>query len=333
MSKTGAIDDLHRAIVDVSGDERKSGPIYNYAKVFTWWQFATLIGNAIETATGNVDAGKGCQTILTPQPAQAPQPNQPNQQNGLATPPPQPIMVNWQSNLRPEENLHGNCQETARYCGLANLNISAYPEWSCVTHEVWKRIAWASFSALFVQWGTAGASILIAYKTPVEGIGCRSGSYLLYAVLGTVSWMFLLISMIFSHEVMLRYQRVHRRHPTTDFRVNTERANHYMRTIGHTALAAAAVITRGLGKTIAVANTLWLIVSSLLEMIGGYNNCWCQGVVLSWGADAWVVIFRTSDQLAQIIQVPLGGGFAMSILVCTIALVFFWLGCQNKSDE
>lgn len=45
---------------DIRGDERLSGPIFNYARVFTWWQFATSIEKALETTAENIESGLNC---------------------------------------------------------------------------------------------------------------------------------------------------------------------------------------------------------------------------------------------------------------------------------
>lgn len=109
--------------------------------------------------------------------------------------------------------------------------------------------------AIFVQWGTAGSSILIAYLTPTISLGCRFRSYLLYSVLGTSSWLFLLSSILLSHAYMLCYQEAYKENPEIDFRRNRHRPENFNRSWGHTALCATAVIFRYIGKLVAVANT------------------------------------------------------------------------------
>lgn len=90
--------------------------------------------------------------------------------------------TSWNSTERPEKNLAGDSHTTAHYCGLdiGRAPIMAYSEWSEITAEVWKRIFVAALFTVFVQWGTTGPGILIAYYTPTRGIGCRSGGYALY---------------------------------------------------------------------------------------------------------------------------------------------------------
>lgn len=61
-------------------------------------------------------------------------------------------------------NLEGDSLGTADYCGMGTMPIKAYENWSTVDSSVYRSIFAASLAAIFVQWGTTGASILIAYS-------------------------------------------------------------------------------------------------------------------------------------------------------------------------
>ncbi|ORY10952.1 hypothetical protein BCR34DRAFT_433794, partial [Clohesyomyces aquaticus] len=277
---------------DIMGDEKHVGPIFNYARVFTWWQLAQTIECALTATVNGIATGQTCK---------------PSQEKDVVRP--------WNSDRRPEENLAGDSYTTAQYCGL-DLNhgqIHAYPEWSDVTADVWKRIFVASVVAVFVQWGTVGPGILIAYFTPTKGIGCRTAGYIMYGAFATGAWMLLVASMMFSHAAMLRYQREHR----------------YERNMAHSILCGLAVSTRLLGKTIAILNTIWLVLSSLLEYTGVYDRCYCKGNEIGLGMEhGWLVLFKTNNDLAQYATTPWAGGVAMSIIVCSVSYLFFWLGSR-----
>src|SRR5438034_9445689 len=45
---------------DVRGDERCRGPIYNYARVFTWWQFVNSVEEAFDATIENINAARAC---------------------------------------------------------------------------------------------------------------------------------------------------------------------------------------------------------------------------------------------------------------------------------
>ncbi|KAF2117030.1 hypothetical protein BDV96DRAFT_644465 [Lophiotrema nucula] len=312
---------------DIMGDEKREGPIFNYARVFTWWQLARTIESALTTTVNGIATGQTCK---------------PGQEKTSVRP--------WNSDRRPEENLAGDSYTTAQYCGL-DLNhgqILAYPDWDEITADVWKRIFVASVAALFVQWGTTGPGILIAYYTPTVGVGCRSAGYLLYGGLATLVWMLLAASKMFSHAAMLRYQREHRLAPSMDFRrvsvVSKTPASPrveppsgpqgYERTTAHSIICGLAVVTRLLGKTIAILNAIWLVLSSLLEYTGVYDRCYCKGNETGLGMDrGWLVLFKTDDDLASYATSPWAGGVAMSILVCLISYCFFWMGSRRSARE
>jgi hypothetical protein len=268
--------------MSVQGDEAIEGPAYNYARVFTWWRFATIVRDGFDATITNIDNGTTCHG------------------------------GDWDLTLR-EENLTGDMQQTAAYCGLSPNNpLPPYIE--TISPDIWKRIFIASLFAVFIQWGTTGPAILIAYLTPTQGLGCRSGSYVLYGIFGTIAWVTLAISAGISHAAMVLEQSRNRG-------------------LGYNFLCALAVLTRMLGKTIVVVNAMWLILSSLFQYIGMFENCWCQGCELSLGVRGWVMLFKTSADLAASASSQWGGGVAMSIIVCCGALLFFYLACKENSDS
>lgn len=305
---------------DIMGDEKKEGPIFNYARVFTWWQLAQTVEMALTTTVNNIATGQTCKPTA------------------------EKVILKWNHEARPEENLTGDSFTTAQYCGLdlTQGQILAYPEWKEIAAHVWKRIFIASFVAIFVQWGTTGPSVLIAFYTPTKGVGCRTAGYLLYGGLATVVWLLLQSSMILSHAVMLRYQREHRQAPSMDFRrpsVNsptlpTSSPQGYQRTITHSVLCSLAVIMRLVGKTIAIGNTIWLLLTALLQYTSVYDQCYCRGNQTGLGLErGWLVLFKTEDDLGNYATSPWAGGVAMSILICFASYLFFWLGSRRSPKE
>lgn len=291
----------------VGGDEQRKGPIYNYARIFTWWQLASSIDRALGRTMENLANNDAC-----PPDSTAPFPD-------------------WDFNANVHDNLLGDSGGTARYCGLETGEVVAYPTWGTIPSEIYRRIAAASAIALFLQWGTSGASILIAYLTPTIGLGCRSASYLLYGTIGTVAWICLLLSMLISHEIMLLYQAEHLSNPATDFRRTAP--NPYERTWTHSTLCALAVSLRYGGKFLAFANTLWLIASSLMEFTGGFDNCWCKSNYVGMGKKGWVVLFKGAADLAAAARLPWGGGLALTLFVCFVSYTFFFFGSVKTDDD
>lgn len=138
-------------------------------------------------------------------------------------------------------------------------------------------------------------------------------------------WFFLLCSRLFSHAVMLRYQRIHQATPQADLTI-------VRRGLGLGLLCAAAVLTRVLGKFLAFANSISLILSSLFEMTGAYSNCWCLGNYMGLGDRGWVLLFKSAPDLKVLAQPIWGGGIALTLGVCIGSYLIFVLAFM-KNDR
>lgn len=287
----------------VAGDEAEEGPLYNYARPLTWWRFASSIESAFSNTVASLRGGRNC----------ADQP--------------------WDPHILAETNLAGTMSQLAKYCGFDTRPIPAYAEWEDISSEVWHRLIIASLVAMWVQWGTTGPAIFVAYLTPSRGLACRSGSYLIYGVLSTVAWFQLALSTLFSHAVMLRYQRAHEAGPNLDLRKNSSQLGFYRRTFAHSLLCCCAVVTRNLGKLLAACNALWLLTSSIFEYIGFYETCWCNGDAASQGSRGWVVLFKDANDLSSAASQYWIGGVILSLAVCLLAFLFFYFGCRSTGDS
>ena len=251
--------------------------------------------------------------------------------------------------------LRGDAARTEAYCGLnrPNREIYAYPEWSEIPSGIWIGIGFSAILAMFVQWGTTGAALMIAYLTPTKGLGCRSGGYLLYGSTATVSWLLLAMSSLFSHSTMLRYQREQQKQPIVDphsarendttSHVNGIPLIHLVTPVSRSSspkslrstsasiwyrvpVRGLAAVTRYLGKTLAIANALFVVAISLFEFTGGFDNCWCKSDVIGLGNSGWVALFKTAHDLEQVASVQWGMGVVFSVLVCVISFGVFWGG-------
>jgi hypothetical protein len=170
----------------VLGDEQQQGPNFNYARAFTWARFSEIVLAALKKTMENVEQeqsvrvphvdqgnpGPADTSAQTDTPAQADTSAQELRDQGQ-----------WVRN-QGDQNLEGDREETAKYCGLEQETLPAFASWTDMWAEVdtpvfW-RMFWSAFVAIIVQWGTTGAAIVIAYQTPVMGLGCRSGAYVLY---------------------------------------------------------------------------------------------------------------------------------------------------------
>jgi len=322
----------------VTGDERRTGPIYNYARVLTWLTLSESFVNAIRTTIDNIQDGK-TNHVQMPISNQNPTQLQISGQNGTlleVLTPTQSQNSNeaenqggWDDSRKAEENLAGNAEETAKYCNLnqpAAEHSVAYVNWENIPSRVITHIIVASMMAVLIQWGTTGPAILIAYLTPAKGLGCRSGGYLFYGSFATIVWFCLLASMLLSHAVMLRYQEVLIQNPGIRFKDHN-------RGWALSILCGAAVITRHLGKLIAVLNAVWLILSSFFELTGVYESCWCNADLLGMGDKGWVFLFKTTEDIKQAATTPWAGGLAISTAVCVISLIIFYFGTRNSEGD
>lgn len=302
---------------NIRGDEKRRGPVFNYARVFTYGHVVGTVHHALQTMMDNVRHHKPC-----------------GGQDGQ-----------WIAGKHHSTELQGSAENTEAYCGLDQREIFAYPEWSQIPGSLWAGIVVSAFVATLLQWGTTGAAIMIAYLTPVVGLGCRSGGYLLYGITATVVWVLLTVSSFFSHSAMLRFQRKKQKAANG---INSVNGSYQMgptvRTASNTAFGTSAIpqsslrtawdiipvqvlaaVTRYAGKTLAVANTFFLIAISLFEFTGGFDNCWCKSDALSLGQTGWIVLFKLAPDLKQAASVPWGTGIALSVFICMLSYGVFWV--------
>lgn len=350
---------------NINGDEKNLGPIFNYARIFTWFQLAETIARAFENTLAKVERNEVPPGPLEQSlqntfrrsdasgeigsPAKNPGPADycsDSSRNGLMSHyrHPSEVKSDQASNqsgsyprtstpVLPTEQVRDGettSDRVAQYCGLDGKDsIKAYPEWGDLDSDWWVKIVAATSMAVFIQWGTTGAAIIISYLTEVQGLGCRSGTYSLYGIFSTAAFILLLSSAFFSHQAMLKYQRVLARDKYKD---DPRAIKHHSRGRGHTAICALAIITRVTGKIIVVANTIWVITTSLWEVVGFFDSCWCLGTVLNLGEKAWVVLFKSSTELREQAEPSWAGGIAMSCLVCLIMMIVFWLYSEKETN-
>jgi hypothetical protein len=334
--------------MDICGDERLIGPIYNYARVFTWWSISTVLHDALSTTIAKIErenlwkndvdplVGDGphisdcCglktnlshQILAYPQETQQPipdkkhkkSPNASSGSSGVATP------VGGGNGALPENSI-----ELQPLGSHINIQSPHRP-----SSGISGRMAIACIAALFVQWTTTMSAFIMAFLTPTVGIGCRSGGYLLYGTIGTIVMILMIISMLLSNRAMQKYQSRYSDWTDTDEDGNARSREMMFHGFPQSALCKWAVGTRACGKALACANMLWLISSSIFEYIGLYNTCWCKSCFVSFGHKGWAVLFKSDQDFQSVAQGPWAGGIAMSTIVSAIFVVFFALGPKKS---
>jgi hypothetical protein len=265
--------DIHQALWSkVQGDEACQGPAYNYARILTYPKLRDRIVGEFERKRNLLEA-----------------------QGALADPsePVQEVQRNNTTQLEAGSSHHID----EPYMTWKDVEASSDWKWNFVISNA---------IAVFLQWGVTGSAIVISYLTEVRGLGCRSGSYLLYGILATSAHVLLLISVFLSHHVMLIYQAERQKGATG--------ATHKVpRTTQIKWIGRLAVLMRLLGKSVAIINAIWIILSSVFELIGFYESCWCTGTVLGLGHRAWVVLFVSGDKMREDAEASWIGGLAMSL--------------------
>ena len=150
-------------------------------------------------------------------------------------------------------------------------------------------------------------------STPVVGLGCQSGSYLLYGVNATIVWLLLSLSALLSHRHSLYRRRATKTGGTG-------------RTTSLYVLGALAVLTRLLGKFLAVLNAIYVVFTSVAQFTDLYDTCWCHASVASLGkTKGWVILWATDAQIRSASRAAWEGGTSMGIFsMLIITLLLFW---------
>ncbi len=433
--------------MDSRGDERQEGPIYTYARVFTWWTFTKRILDAFEASLNKMERGLTCSdmpnmsrtqhhnqqfrqsqlqqvapsteipdanspgkendglvdqvgrplsdapsTLLSPSPSPGPSATKQSAEyeledmdpsdsqnpdwkgKGKATavasssntaPPdttntqprrrkvgeesaPEPFLrlgsspasgssTAVQNSTRadpPQNPPAASAWQTSRFCDLPDdrepaptsnpppttrpiqpAPVRAYSSFAELSAGgAYKRMRKAVLVALFAQWGTTGAAIIIAWFTPMRGFGCRSGSYLVYGLVATGSLFFLVLSMVLSHRAMRLFQR-RRRVDAQPFRLSW----------GHWGVCALANATRFVGKFLAVANAVILLLIAVFEFCGFFDNCWCKSCYPQYKEGGFAVLFRSDSDYQTIAKGAWIGGILLATFVSVIlCCVFYW---------
>ncbi|KAG1753665.1 uncharacterized protein EDB91DRAFT_1234099 [Suillus paluster] len=280
----------------MSPDELLTPPVFNYSRSLPWASTANAISLMFEVASEKAE----CRIPV---------------RSGSEW-----VESDTSESIHPS-NRCGSSEEIARYCaepycaepyGAESLGAEPYgakplgAEPSHWAPGVFTRMAIASCASLILQWGTVGSAFIAAWFTPTTRMGCRSLSYLLYGAISTLIWMMLLTSSILAH-----YAAGYSHRPSLSSRI---------------ALALSHGLRR-MGKILAIANSIWVVVACIFVYSSFYDTCYCNSSVVSRGTGAYDVIIETAPQ-AAVLRAAWIGAVAMA---CISALVF--LGVMNLLSD
>ena len=222
-------------------DAARTAPVFNYARIWEWWRSVEMIARAFEHASEN--AGHHMPV---------------NRWGGWVLPRDRRVAV-------PRDNRTGTIGQVQEYCGLSEKGVEA-PIQPAPT-GVWKGMFIATVFALGLQWGTTGSAALILISTPTTGLGCRSGSYILYGTISTMIWLVLLLSSYLAHHAKLRH----------DSGVPRSGMNSV------TVAEGLATFLRRLSILAAGFNTLGIVLACVFQFSNFYSTCYCNSSVLGRG--------------------------------------------------
>lgn len=285
-------------------DELKPVPIFNYSRAFTTPLNAELILGLMRNAAANAEQRVPVANVM----------------GRIA-----PVWVEGEGNEINDENRVGTDTEVTEYCtrilpqlGLnssstsplgtqspetASSNNTLLPLYSvCLSRNssrwapgIWKRVVIATALALGLQWGTAGAAVMIHYIAPPVGLGCRALSFMLYGAAGTLSFLFFLASSILTHMSRpLQGQR----------RVHSQL---------HACQNAGAIVCRWLGKFIAMVSAMGILLVCFFQITGAFNSCFCSSITFDKGDHPVVILTINYVVTSSILRIWIGGlAFAFS---------------------
>ena len=156
----------------------------------------------------------------------------------------------------------------------------------------------------------------------LTGLGCRSGSYLLYAVLATVVWILLVISSILTHY-----------YTTATHEYESERyiSKHNYIDWPTRAIKHLSIIFRYLGKVLATFNATWTLLACMFQFSNFYDRCYCNSNVFWMRNHAYNVISIGSD-VSVMMDNWIGGAF-MAAGSAVVYVLFIYVYIDPRLPE
>ena len=327
-----AIEPSTNHIDHVNADEKKDTPIFNYSRVFIWSQHAEHIlklyqhaaakaHRRIAVRSGERMAGPADGTILSYYDRIGTEaevvrycteedegPIDPNSRNGspqipstpsppYSTHPPGPSALGSLiagTYVNADTYAHGHLQSTAfKHDEEAPLaEVLTVPKQPLFTARVLQRVVLATIVGFGLQLCTTGAAILIHINTPPKGTGCRAMTFLIYGVAATVAFALLLFSSMLSH--LVRHQSI------------PEERSGLETFVGYT-----AALTRWLGKSVAIANGVGILITCTMQFAGTYDSCFCSSTTFG-GSPNGIVWFIEGNVKGSEVYMYWISGLAMA---------------------
>ncbi|VDB92011.1 unnamed protein product [Peniophora sp. CBMAI 1063] len=318
---------------EVNKDEQACAPIFNYARFLPWTMCAEYVARAYDLADRKVINHKSVSGVWK-----------------------EHCMLCKESDVCCR-NREGNIEQVRLYTkddeGLRGL----------IATGVFGRFLISSAIAFALLWGTVGGGIVVVLYTPTKGLGCRSGAYILYAAVATVIWLFMVLVSVLSYyasppAVLTSETKYHAIAEDDDETLDNHGAIP-LDTLAHSGggptevnvtllphaqasprrqtpsarLAANfAVGFRRLGKTLAIANSAWIILVCIMQFSNIFDECFCNASTIGLGSSAYFVI---NLQPGDVQAMRLTWGYALGLSLGTAAafVVFVALFVDPPTPE
>ena len=322
MTNNAAIEFAEPGTVDFARkDELKPVPVFNYSRAFVAPMTAEVVLRLMKTAAANARQKIPVGRALG---------------RGIS------VWVEGENGETLPENRIGTTAEVIEYCtrilqqpernrwdSTTSLDIQSpevcpadaiypppehhLPTTSRWAPGIWRRVLISSVLALGLQWGTAGAAVFINYKSPPVGLGCCSLSFLLYGVMGTLSFFLFLASSILAH--MSR---------PLPGQVSTRSRSRSWCTTG-------AVISRWLGKFVAITSAIGILLVCSFGVIGAFDSCFCNSTTFNRGRQL-ITIYGMGDMPNAGIGFWIGG-LAMAFFTSILFGFSMYMGLPPRQYE
>ncbi|THU93307.1 hypothetical protein K435DRAFT_820294 [Dendrothele bispora CBS 962.96] len=271
--------DGHRAIYlehrdgPLYTDERCTAPIFNYSRVFSWAVMTEEVVNcfrqASKRARNSRPVGEG-----------------------------QWVQDDHYDRIS-KANRTGTAMQVQEYCQYYPTMQRRY-RWGS---GVWSRIFVASLMALFLQWGTTGAALVIVILTPTQGLGCRSAAYLAYATISTLIWGLLLLSTVLAH-----YSTFTATYTNSESAMLMDDRSHDHESLRLRIAVDLSIAFRRFATVLAGLNALGILLTNIFQFSGFFDRCYCNSSVFGHGTkSAYNVISFQANDVSTMRQAWIGG--------------------------
>ena len=283
---------LHKREKVLTKDAARAAPVFNYARIWEWSSVVEAVAQAFEHADRKarrhipVDSGK---EWVHPD--------------------------DKQSVIR-RENRTGTISQVQAYCGFP-IHGDEEPV-QPVPSGMWTRIFIASVFALGLQWGATTSAVITVAFTPMKGLGCRSGTYILYGIISTMIWLALLSSSYLAHYAKMRRDR----DVVLGSRLNSADL-----------AEGLATLLRRLSILAAACNALGITLACVFQFSNFYSTCYCNSSALGRGGRRAYYIIATGHYNYSQMRGAWVGGVVLAGGCVALFLFFLHLTLEPSDDS